>query len=459
MLRRINPIFNVFYIEPGNLPLDSREEVVVSNCLRDNNRKIISLLGHPLSITGVEGKGRLILLVDIGTTKIAYQVIDDKGNILREKIIMNPLMSYGADIITRLSKIIENSVSLSEMREKLHYTIMKIANENNVIMAAFAGNSVNQSILLGLPIDYLAVKPYQPLLRGPFIGVLGDCTPFYAAPFIGGFVGADAFSNVAAVEYMGLEKPYLIIDIGTNTEVIVGTDREEARFYVTSTPAGPAFEGHIESGAGVGFPGISSVKIREIYSDKILFDYTVEGSGKPVGLLGSGVISLLAELLRYKVIDEKGRIIKGYRRINGVKTITIVNGSETGIGRPITFSQLDIRELQKAIAAVKTSWQLLLRESNIEVSDLKWVILTGTFGSSISIDDALFLGLIPKVEKNKIMIAGNMVLSGLKTLVLDKDHEEGMRQLLKKTKNIDLAETREFMSTWIRNLDFNSVGS
>ena len=458
MLRRIEPIYRVFDIASENIPLMFPRELIVieDNCLSQGN-KIITLFDHPISAINMrEGKKHHILLVDIGTTKIAYQVVDESGNVFFEKTILNPLVRYGTDIITRLSKIMEQPGKIVEMRDILMKTIENIGRSyENIVLVAFAGNTVNQSIMLGLPVDKLAVKPYQPYFKGPFIGVTSNCIPFYAAPFIGGFVGGDAFSNMAAAEYIGLEKPYIIVDIGTNTEVIVGTGRDEDPIYATSTPAGPAFEGHIESGAGVGLPGISKVRVREVRENNVLFDYAVEGGVKPAGLLGSGIISLVAELLRNGIIDKRGRITRGYNRIKGIKTLTIAGRDETVTGKPIIFTQLDIRELQKAIAAVKTSWQLLLREANIEVENLRWVVLTGTFGSSIDIDDALLLGLIPRIPRNKIIVAGNMVLSGLKTLVLDFEHEKNMRDLLKKARSIDLAETRDFTSVWIKNLEFD----
>lgn len=458
VLRKTKPIYQVFDIIPEKLPLITSEEVIIAkdNCLSRGN-KIISLLDHPISATNsYKREEQQILLVDLGTTKIAYQIVDGKGNISVEKIMLNPLIRYGSDIITRLSEITVQPGKIVEMRNLLIETIEKvIRNYENIVMVAFAGNSVNQSILLGLPIDKLAVKPYQPYFRGPFIGVMSTCTPFYAAPFIGGFVGSDAFSNIAAVEYIRLEKPYLIIDIGTNTEVIIGTGRDKDPVYATSTPAGPAFEGHIESGVGIGFPGISKVRIKEIHEDRLLFDYTIEGGNKPAGFLGSGTISLMAELLRNGIIDKRGRIIKGYTRIKGVKTLTIVDSNGTATGKPIVFTQLDVRELQKAVSAVKTSWQLLLREAGIGIEELDWVVLTGTFGSAIEVDDAFILGLIPRVPENKVIIAGNMVLSGLKTLVLDLEHERNMRSLLRKTKSIDLAEIADFTSMWIKNLEFS----
>ncbi len=458
VLRRIKPIYHVSNIISENLPLTFSRELIITrdNCLAGGD-KVISLFDHPISAINIrEGEEQHILLVDIGTTKIAYQVVDKLGKVFFEKIILNPLVRYGADIITRLTKIMERSGKMVEMRDLLMKTIENISRGyENIVLVTFAGNTVNQSIALGLPVDKLAVKPYQPYFKGPFIGVTDNCIPFYAAPFIGGFVGGDAFSNMAAAEYMGLKKPYLIVDIGTNTEVIVGTGRDEDPMYATSTPAGPAFEGHIESGAGVGLPGISKVRIKEVREDNVLFEYVVEGGVKPAGLLGSGVISLMAELLRNKVIDRRGRITKGYSRIKGVKTLTIAGPDETVTSKPIIFTQHDVRELQKAIAAVKTSWQLLLQEANIEVENLRWVVLTGTFGSAIDIDDALLLGLIPRIPRNKIIIAGNMVLSGLKTLVLDSEHEKNMRDLLKKARSIDLAETRDFTSVWIKNLEFD----
>ncbi len=461
-LRKIEPIYEVSDIVSDNLPLAFPNEVIIAqvkdNCLSRGN-KVISLFGHPISIVDIrEDDKHTVLMMDIGTTKIAYQIVDESGNVLSEKTILNPLIRYGTDIISRLSKIMEYPEGMVEMRDLLVKTIKDVSEDReDTILMALAGNTVNQSIVLGLPVDKLAVKPYQPYFKGPFIGVIDNCIPFYAAPFVGGFVGGDAFSNIAAIEYMNIGKPYLIIDIGTNTEVIVGTGRDEDPIYVTSTPAGPAFEGHIESGAGVGLPGISRVRVRDVYNNNILFEYVVEGGEKPAGLLGSGTISLLAELLRNKIIDNRGRIIKGYDRINGVKTLTIVGSDKTITSKPIVFTQLDVRELQKAIAAVKTSWQLLLQKSGIKISDLKWIVLTGTFGSAIDINDAFTIGLIPRISRSKVIVAGNMVLSGLKTLVFDVEHENKMRSLLHRSISIDLAETKEFTDLWIRNLEFGTL--
>jgi len=454
-MRKIDPIYKLIELkqryprDEGRIPILMCRGLVDEIC-----RYYVSVFDIVMGCTNDESG--LALLIDLGTTKISYQVIDRRGNVVREGVELNPLVSYGLDIITRLSSAL-NLRLRDEMISTLRKKIQELVKED-LSLIAIAGNSVMESLLLGLPLKQLAVKPFQPYIKGPFIDLrISSKTPAYIMPLLGGFVGGDAYADLALTEYIDLDKPYMIIDIGTNTEIIIVTDKDSNPIYAASTPAGPAFEGHIESGAGIYQPGISRIEIIGTdYKGIPIIKYYVEGKGKPVGLIGSGIISLVAELLRHGFISSNGKIVKGYQRINNVKTIVIVDEAETATGKPILFSQKDLREIQKAIAAVKTGWQILLSKSGVSIDAIKWVYVTGFFGSSINVEDMLLLGLIPPVSKNRIITTGDAVLAGLKVLVLDKDHNEYMYKFASKVNVIDLASMPEFTSLWIENLSLGN---
>ncbi len=393
-------------------------------------------------VVSTAGDPSRILLIDLGTTKIAFQVINTNNELLKEGIHINPLQRYGSDVISLLGKVLDED-TYNEMTREIRKFILSLINENNAGSIFIAGNSVIESIFLHLPIENLAKYPFQPIAQGPFLLFL-EKYPVIVSPMIGGFVGGDAFMNLIASIYMDILKPYMIIDLGTNTETILVTKED---IYATSTPAGPAFEGHVSKGSVSYLGGIYDVRIKQLRENgEPVFTYKYIGN--PSGLLGSGIISLAAELLRYNLVDCTGRFRKGYRLVNGKKAFVIDKEND------VYFTQKDIRELQKAIAAVKASWEILLRKAGIKSDDLEAVIITGTFGSYLSVDDVIFLGMIPPMPRDRVIIAGNLVLCGLNLYSLDLDVYRKTRALLKMVKYVNLAETSEFTKTWIESLSF-----
>ncbi len=385
-----------------------------------------------------------ILLVDLGTTKIAYQVIDLEGNIIVENVLINPLVRYGSDIITRMSYILDDPSKLVEMMKELHKSVEKLAKENKASFILLAGNSVMEHLYLGLNIESLAMKPYRPVLYGPFIIYTG-LYPTLVAPIIEGFVGGDAYSELIASLYMNMPKPYLIIDLGTNTEVLLVT---KDKIYVTSTPAGPAFEGFISRGSHIMFGGITRIWIKEIIDEKPIFGYSYVGS--PHGLLGTGVISLVASLYVNGFIDKGGRFVKGYVNTDFGKAFIIDQENN------VLFTQRDLREFQKAYAAVKSAWRILLDKAGISGEDLKYVIISGSFGSALSPKDLIVLGMVPLKDEERIFISGNLVLLGLKIMTLKRDYYSKYNEIRKGIYHVNLADEPNYMDVWVKELYFNS---
>jgi len=440
-LANLNPVYRVRDI--GEYPVKHSGVLFVAESIRDNCSRVVELADKVGYCIGSDHEN--ILLVDLGTTKIAYQVYTTSAELVDEGVVVNPLVKYGLDIVTRLARAVDNPSIYMEMRRELNTVIADLINRHKALLTAVAGNSVMESMLAGLPLTSLAEKPFQPIAQGLFIHSI-DSTPVLLAPLIAGFVGGDAFADLAATEYLGVGKPYLVIDLGTNTETMLV--KETGEVYATSTPAGPAFEGYLSSGSTVVHGGIYRVRIKSFTeSGAPVFEY----HGEPTGLLGSGVISLVAELLRNKLVDATGRFIKGYVEHGGLKAYIVASGGEN-----VVFTQRDMRELQKALAAVKTSWRILLDIAGVKPEELKYVVLSGSFGSSIDPRDAVDLGITPPIHEEKVVSIGNGVLAGLKPYVFDKGFYERMNNLLPEIRHVNLAEQPDYMKIWVDSLNLGS---
>lgn len=409
-----------------------------------------------------------ILVVDIGTTKIAGYLLDvEDYETTAEDYVVNPQVSIGADVITRMERWLDNASTRDRLRELLVKGLLELVEKMRnklslpvkIPLVVVTGNQVEIQFLLNTDIRRLAAYPFEPVFSGLFLdyssntGISMPDNPYIlVAPGNSGFIGPDAITSILVTETLGARKPYLLIDLGTNTEIVLSLSEKE--FYATSAPAGPAFEGHLTSGVGGGASGITRVRIRD--PRRLVFEYIVEGGGKPLGVTGSGYISLLAELLRHKLISPQGLLNTGLRTPEGIRYIEIVPAEHTLHNKPIILTQLDIRELQKAIAAVKTGWETLLDKTGLRPNDVKQVFIAGSFGSSISPEDLLTLRLIPPISTDNIFVLGNAAGIGAKLLAKNKKLLRLALNISQAMKNIEIAGTPEYQERWVKNLLFYS---
>ncbi len=383
-----------------------------------------------------------VALVDLGTTKIAYSLTNLRGDMLKEGALLNPQTAYGADVMTRLSMALEGAGTYSKLRDAAVTAIKSILSSERADACLIAGNSAMESLFLGLPVSTLASKPYTPVLKGPFLTYV-ERKPCLASPLIAGHVGGDAFMDLVAALQLNPSTPYAVIDVGTNTEVLLID--EDGELHVSSAPAGPAFEGHLTSGTPASLGGFTEVRL-EGFTESGSPKFRVVGTGR--GLTGSGVVSLVAELVRHGLVDSSGRFREGFTRFAGVKAFVIREEDPS----PTLFTQKDMREFQKALSAVRTAWELTLRRAGIEAPQLKQVFIAGNFGVGLNLEDAFLLKLIPPVGEDKVVVAGNMVLSGLRVSLLSKKAFFKAWKLAERANHLDLAEDEEFADLWIRNL-------
>lgn len=411
------------------------------------------------------------IAVDIGTSKIVLHLLDlSNGETIGTNFIENPQMIFGEDIISRISYSADSNKKLDELRSVAINGINKMIietceknaiNTNNIYEATVVGNTAMHHIFLGIQPKNIALAPYVPVIKRS-LNVKSSQSRLcinpngvvHTLPVIAGFVGAD---NVAALLSTALHKSddvSLLLDIGTNTEVDLGNKKD---VLCCSCASGPAFEGaHIKNGMKAVEGAIEKVQI-DHSNDSV--DYTTIGDYKPVGLCGSGVIDTLAEMLRYGLINNTGRIINNdsterLRKIDGIMEYVIAWDNETGTDQDIVISQKDVRELQLAKAAIFTGCSILMKRKNVDVRDIKKVYIAGAFGNYINPRNAEIIGLFPNVEIDTIEFVGNAASSGAKMALTSKEAREEAEEISKKVRYLELGAEPNFNKEFASALFF-----
>jgi uncharacterized 2Fe-2S/4Fe-4S cluster protein (DUF4445 family) len=289
----------------------------------------------------------------------------------------------------------------------------------DIYTAVFTGNTTMLHLLLGLDAANMAVSPFIPVttnlqyISSKALGLdINNCGMGVAFPGVSAYVGGDTVAAILSSGMYDKDEISLLVDIGTNGEIVLGG---KEWLLACSTAAGPAFEGaNIRNGVGGVTGAIDTVGAGPD------FKYTTIGNANPVGICGSGIIDAIARLLDAELIDETGRLAdedeaeelgQAYSdrlaAIDGVRAFNLTTEGREGSGSQIVITQKDIRELQNAKAAIAAGIETLIKHSGIGHDMVKKVYLAGGFGSSINIESALKVGLLPRSLENKIEAIGN----------------------------------------------------
>ena len=292
-------------------------------------------------------------------------------------------------------------------------------------------------LLMGYDCDTLGVYPFTPVnigfIKGTFEEILGSkgCNAeVVLLPGISTYVGGDIVSGMYAWEFDKSEEVCLLVDLGTNGEMALGN---KDRILVTSTAAGPAFEGgNITWGMGSVAGAICSVKIEgEKTAVKTIWDK------EPVGICGTGVVETVAELVKEEIVDEMGLMDEEYFE-NGFPL------AKTADGEDIVFTQKDVREIQLAKAAVRAGVETLLLRYGVEKEQVSKVYLAGGFGYKLDKEKAVAIGMLPEELKEKIEAVGNSSLAGAVKYLKDEKSEETLRHLVEISEEIGLSSDKDF---------------
>jgi uncharacterized 2Fe-2S/4Fe-4S cluster protein (DUF4445 family) len=406
---------------------------------------------------------QLGLAIDLGTTKVAGYLVDlDNGQTLAAKGIMNPQISYGEDIISRIATIVHSPDKASALQklaiEAVNELCVDLCNKagtkpEEIVEAVVVGNTAMHHLFLRLPVKQLALSPFVPATSRALetrAGELGlNIAPgayIHLLPNIAGFVGADHVSMLLATDAWQARKTTVALDIGTNTEVSL---IYKGKITTTSCASGPAFEGgHIKYGMRASTGAIERLRID---GDKIYYQ-TIDGAS-PVGICGSGILDALAQLYVTEIIDEGGRIIDNRPRVRTYKGQHefILVSKEQRKGKPaITITQSDVRELQLAKAAIRTGIQILLETSGCAEDDIKQVIIAGAFGTYIDISSAVSIGMLPPLPLNRFRQVGNAAGVGAKMALISLKSRAKAQAVISRVSYIELASSPGFQPTFIQ---------
>ena len=315
------------------------------------------------------------------------------------------------------------------------------------------GNTAMHHLFLGLPVAQLALAPYVPSASMALDYKARDFGLRFASgayvhllPNIAGYVGGDHVAVLLALKAAGIQGLTLALDIGTNTEVSL---IDGNRISSVSCASGPAFEGYqIKHGMRAGKGAIEKVRI----SDGEIQYQTIDAA-PPVGICGSGVLDILAQMYSSGIVDKGGRILEGHPRVrdqNGYREFVLIDEKEMG-GRPaIVVTQEDIRHLQLAKAAIRTGIQILLDVNDKSENEIDNIIIAGAFGSYIDLSSAITIGMLPNLPLSRYRQVGNAAGTGARLALISSAMRAESRNLASQVHYVELGTASQFNDTFIR---------
>lgn len=398
------------------------------------------------------------ICIDIGTTTLAAVLVDlTAQEECQTAVSVNHQRAYGSDVLSRIAA--SNGGKKWEIQRCIRQDLQKLIREllqkekiteQQIQRIVIAGNTTMCHLLRGFSCETLGVAPFLPVdlswMEGSaadFLGMKELDTKVVILPGISAFVGADIMAGIAKMNMHRSEGYHLLLDIGTNGEMVLGNCRH---MYVTSTSAGPAFEGGNISCGMASIPGVISHVFME-ETGKAGFQVIGETDGEnkkqqAIGICGTGMIDLAYELREHQMIDEHGTYLDLY--------------FDTGyeLAKKVKFTQNDIRELQMAKAAIRAGVDILVKKAGITFDEVDDCYLAGGFGTKIDIKKAAGIGLIPKELEMKTIPAGNTVLAGTKEVLLGRISKEELEKIQTMADVINLAEENDFEELYLSYMDF-----
>jgi uncharacterized 2Fe-2S/4Fe-4S cluster protein (DUF4445 family) len=425
--------------------------------------------------------------VDIGSTTVALYLCNLRtGELLAAESEMNPQIVYGEDVMSRIQYTIEHADGLEKLHKAIIATLNKLlkqavksANEQigkatneqgeklkveDILEVVLVGNSTMHHLVLNLPLKDLGLAPFVPAIHESIdvkareLGIhINPSGNVHMLPTIASFVGADTSAMILAEEPHKQDENWLLIDVGTNAELVLGNRK---RLVCTSTPTGPALEGaHVEYGMRAAPGAIERVQIDEKTLEP---RYKIVGEeewnrGKAKGICGSAIIDAVAELFRAEIVDSRGRFRKELRskRVRQGEAgweYVIAWAEETSIGRDIPITQQDVRQIQLAKAALFTAARTLLKRMNLQSPDK--IILAGGFGSYIDKEKAMLIGLIPDCPLENVYAVGNAAGDGARIALLNIEKRNEIDSVTRKVERFELPTDPEFQNQFMLATSF-----
>jgi uncharacterized 2Fe-2S/4Fe-4S cluster protein (DUF4445 family) len=419
------------------------------------------------------------LAFDLGTTTVVATLLDvGTGTPIAVASMLNKQQPFGADVISRISATMLDDAALPRLTGLAAQTLQELAEDvceqggiepAQVYEVALAGNATMTSIALGVDPAPLGVAPFilssqsYPEMPAAHLGL--ELHPHAQAtvfPALGAYVGGDIVAGLLATGVTRDRRLRLLIDVGTNCEVVLGS---ADGVVCTAAPAGPAFEAaQIACGMRAAEGAIEVVRLRDG-----AVELDVIGDAEPAGICGSGLVDAAAELVRVGLLDSSGRFVSQDEaeriapelasrltaRADGTRIFVLHwAGGEGDVDGAVYLSQRDVRELQFAKAAIATGWRLLVEDLGISETEIQQVLLAGSFGSYLSPSSAVRIGLVPKLALPRIVAAGNVAGEGAKMALLSLQERHAAEAILGEVRYIELSDRPDFNDRFVEQLAF-----
>jgi uncharacterized 2Fe-2S/4Fe-4S cluster protein (DUF4445 family) len=412
---------------------------------------------------------RFALAVDLGTTTVVANLIDlETGQPLAVRSMLNRQQPYGADVISRISATMMDDGALAALRARAHETLAELVGEvcteasvepREIYEMTVCGNVTMMQLALGIDPEPLSMAPFVvsthefPTVPANDFGIhIHPRAPAFVFPSLGAYVGGDIVAGMLATGLTRDRRLRLFIDVGTNSEIALGSNE---RVLATAAPAGPAFEAaQIKCGMRAADGAIEGVKIAgERLELEVISDV------EPIGIAGSGLVDAVAELVHCGLLDHSGRFIADE---DAAESHPGLADRLTKIGEERVFmladnvylSQRDVRELQFAKASIATGWNILLGELGVEPTDITQVLLAGSFGSYLTPLSAVRIGLVPALALPRIVSAGNVAGEGSKIAALSLRERAEAYSILREVEYVELSGRADFNDMFIDQLAF-----
>lgn len=421
------------------------------------------------------------LAVDIGTTTIAIYLCNlEDGTIAAMDSMFNPQLKYGEDVMSRIAYTMANSrTGLRDMQiallEGLNGLIRSVCDAakvaaENILEATVVGNTAMHHIFLGIDPRNLGLSPFSPAIQSSLNIQAGDlglkihpAANVHVLPIEAGFVGADNVGVLIAERPYQQDEMVLIIDLGTNGELILGNRQ---RLLSSSCATGPAFEGgHLQCGMRAAIGAIEKVRVdprnlgvtfKVMGLEKWSDEYAPEKI-QARGICGSGIIDAIAEMIGAGILETSGRFNPDLRNPRLRKSekgyeFIIARAQETDIGRDIVVSAADVRAVQLAKGAIYSGAKVMMKMLGVRKVDR--VILAGAFGSYIDSERAMRLGMFPDCEPGKVISVGNAAGEGARIALLDRNMREEADRIARQIEYVDLTTAPDFAREFIAAMPF-----
>ncbi|ENK1243479.1 ASKHA domain-containing protein [Clostridium sporogenes] len=461
-LNDIDEKTNIPYKDTLNFTIEKLSILKRMGEIEKSKEKDLCGIIHKEELIDVIHKSQSVLAVavDIGTTGLsAYLLNLEDGQILNKISDLNPQTEYGGDVLSRITYCMENKDGIEILSKciigKIDSMVDKLIGREyerkNVYEIAIAANTTMLHLFTGVNPNTIAKAPYRSVFLDQIEIKARDMSieineegNIVLLPSLSSYVGADIVAGIVATDFQNKKHPSIFIDIGTNGELAA---IYKGSMSASSTAAGPAFEGmNISCGSRAEEGAIDSFSIDEEYSVK----YSTIGDEEAKTICGSGLMDVMAALIKSKVVMSSGRFNKNMP--DNLKER--LKDKKFYITEKVYISQNDIRQMQLAKGAISSGVTMLLKEVDANIEDIEEAVIAGAFGYHINPESIKILGIIPKGFKGKITFVGNSSIEGARLSLLNKDISQAMIDIRENIKVIELSTREDFQDYFVKALSF-----